>query len=137
MSVPQIVSIKFGNVCVKKNDILGNFKDVIIEPNGFYEWNFREGFNPEFDEKPTSHQYKKDPSKGIQPHSIRNLLNKGDIFILTSGFYDDLGINKNTIKFLENNGKKVVIVNSKDIVNTYNNLVGGGKNIVALVHSTC
>jgi len=92
---------------------------------------------PELDKKHTSHQYKKDMSKGIQPHSVRPLLNKGFVFVLTTGFHDDLGVNKNTVKFLKDNGKDVVVVNSGNVMDTYNNLVKKGKKVVALVHSTC
>jgi len=136
MSIPQIISIEWGNIQVGQNSKVKNFKDVILEPTRFYEWDFKEGYNPKLDEKYTAHQYKKDMSKGIQPHSVRNLLDNGDTFILTTGFHDDLGVNKNTVKFLKDNGKKVVVVNSSKVMDVYNDLSRKSK-VVALVHSTC
>jgi hypothetical protein len=138
MSVPQIVSIEWGNIQIRQNSKIRNFKDVVLEPNTFYEWNFKEGFDPNIDKKYTSHQYKEDMSKGIQPHSVRSLLDKGDTFVLTTGFHDDLGVNKSTVKFLKDNGKKVVIVNSADVMDVYNNLkTKTNTKVVALIHSTC
>lgn len=137
MSTPLITGIEWGNVRVKQGHVVKNFKDVVLEPNGAHEWDFKAGFNPELDEKYTSHQYKKDMSKGIQPHSVRNLIHKGDVFVLTTGFHDDLGVNKKTVKFLKDNEKHVEIVNSSGIMDMYNNLVNEGKKVVALVHSTC
>jgi hypothetical protein len=136
MSIPQIRSIEWGNVQIGQNSKIEDFKDVVLEPTTFYNWDFKEGFDPNTDQKHTSHQYKKDISKGIQPHSVRNLLDKGTTFILTTGFHDDLGVNQKTIKFLENNGKKVVVVNSSEVMDLYNKLSKKSK-VVALVHSTC
>lgn len=137
MSAPIIVNVGWGNVLVNHDSATHDFKDAILEPTGCYEWNFMEGFNPEIDTKRTSHQYKKDMSKGIQPYSVRSLLKKGSVFILTTGFHDDLGVNKDTIKLLKNNKKEVIVVNSNDVANIYNDLVKKGKRVVALVHSTC
>ena len=108
----------------------------MIEPDKFYEWDFKDGFDPSIDKEYTGHQFKTNKEKGIQPHSVRNLLCVANSFILTTGFHDDLGVNKDTIKFLEKNGKKVTVVNSKDIMDTYNKLSKKEK-VVALVHSTC
>jgi hypothetical protein len=137
MSAPIIISIEWGNIRVKQGHATKDFKDVVLEPNGFYEWDFKAGFNLKFDEKHTSHQYKKNMSKGIQPHSVRDLLNKGSVFVLTTGYHDDLGVNKNTVKFLKDQGKQVIVVNTSDVADTYNDLVGKGSKVVALVHSTC
>ena len=76
------------------------------------------------------------PLAGIQSHSVRNLLNKGSVFILTTGYHDDLGVNKNTIKFLKDNDKKVYVVNTSNIIDIYNDLSKIDQ-VVALIHSTC
>ncbi len=137
MTAPIIVSIDWGNVCIKQNFVQLHFKDVVILPNDAYNWNFKEGFDKQIDLNYTSHQHKTDMSKGIQIHSVRNLLDQGNVFILTTGFHDSLGVNKSTIKFLEHHGKKVIVVNSKDVIDIYNKCVINGHKVVALVHSTC
>jgi len=138
MATPTITHIEWGTVHVKHNSVTKVYKDVIIEPTRCYEWNFKENFDPECDEKYTSHQHKKDMTKGIQPHSVRHLLDSGTIFVLTTGFHSDLGVNENTIKFLTDNKKQVIIVNSKDAMVVYNELVKNNKKkVVALIHSTC
>ena len=87
--MPKIESIEWGHIKIKHDDKTYSFKDLVIEPSSFYEWNFKDGFDPTVDIIPTSHQFKTNLSKGIQPHSVRHLLNKAKVFILSMGMYDD------------------------------------------------
>jgi hypothetical protein len=138
MSTPTIESIVWSVINIRNNNKLSTFKDVVIEPNGAHEWLFNDGFNPNIDPVMTSHQYKKDLSKGIQVHSVRDLLNKGNTFILTTGFHDLLGVNKNTVDYLTSHNKKVYVVNTKDAMTLYNQLIKDPKNkTIAIIHSTC
>lgn len=136
--MPVVIKyVGWGDVVVDIRLKTKRFKDVIIEPTRAYKWDFKKNFNKKIDDLYTSHQYKKDKTKGIQPYSVRNLLDKGSIFILTTGFHGDLGVNKKTIKFLKDEGKKVIVVNTKDVMHVFNDLAKRKKDVVALVHSTC
>lgn len=133
---PQIVSMEWGSIKIKQGSKSDEFKDVILLPTGYHEWNFKDGFNSKIDKQYTSHQHKTNKTKGIQIHSVRDLLDKGDTFILTTGYTDDLGVNKNTINYLKENDKEVIVVNSADVMKIYNIRSKKGK-VVALIHSTC
>ncbi len=134
---PIIKSIEWGKITVIQNKNTYIFKDVILEPTTCYEWNFKSGFDKYIDKNQTSHQFQKDKSKGIQPYLVRNLLHKASIFILTTGFHNDLGVNEDTINFLKDNNKHIIIVNTSDVMDIYNNLIKKRKRVIALIHSTC
>ena len=87
----------------------------------------------------TGHQHKRDLSKGIQIRSVRPLLDIGDIFFLSTGMTEDLGVNVSTVEYLKSYGKEVYTLQTEACIKQYNDYVmsGSKKNCVALLHSTC
>ena len=135
---PLVSEIKWGTVTVKSSD--GSeikYKDCILTPDTSFEWNFKTFGNPQNGEAVTSHQHKTDLSKGIQIHSVRELLDKGDIFILSKGMTEDLGVHTSTVQYLESKNKKVYVLKSDEAAKKHNELVKGGFKVVTLLHSTC
>lgn len=128
---PKINKCKWGLINVDGN----NYKDCIITPEGAFEWDMK-NFGEPYKEPITSHQYKSDITKGIQIHSVRDLLRFGDIFILSTGMHDELGVNSSTIDYLKMHNKLVYVLNTEETVKLYNKL-GTKCKVVAMIHTTC
>lgn len=128
---PKIIDYKWGAINVDGNI----YKDCIITPEGSFEWDMKNFGSPK-NELITSHQHKKNYKKGIQIHSVRDLLNFGDVFILSTGMDDCLGVNSSTIDYLKFNGKKVIDTDTKEAIACYNELRTKHK-VVAVIHTTC
>lgn len=135
---PVVSEIKWGSVTIKNKD--GSeikYKDCILTPEISFEWNFKTFGHPKNGEPVTSHQHKTDLTKGIQIHSVRDLLDKGDIFILSTGMTEDLGVHTSTVQYLKNKNKKVQVLKSDEAAKKHNELVKSGLRVVTLLHSTC
>jgi hypothetical protein len=139
----KISKLEWGKVEItdNRNNAVQSFKDAVIWPGRCKEWNFNDGFDKNVDTIRTCHQTTGDdtwlnPTYGIQIHSVRPYVDFGDVFILTTGMNGMLGVNIETVKFLEDKGKVVNVVHNQDVMNLYNELSTTQK-VVAFIHSTC
>jgi len=128
----KIDIIKWGSV--KVGDVL--YKDCIMTPKGHFSWDFDYGYN-KGDGFITSHQHKTKHHRGIQIHSVRPLINYANIFVISTGIKEELGVNISTIEYLCSFKKEVYILNTTNAVKKYNELIDNGKKVVAFIHSTC
>jgi hypothetical protein len=116
-----ITDIQWGSIEVGSGEI---FKDVILAPGLCIEWDWRKSG--------TSH------GKGPQIADIDLLLSMGvDTIILSRGMELKLQISQGTFEYCLTKVKNVVIGESSYVVGIYNDLVGAGYRVGALIHSTC
>jgi hypothetical protein len=116
---PYIESIEWGKI--KLSSI--TLKDVILAPDICEEWNWKiDG---------TTHK------EGITIDAVVNLVNKADIFILSTGINNRIKINNKTIQYLIDHNKIVMIMQTEKAVIQYNKLIKSGNLVCALLHSTC
>lgn len=101
----------------------GTFKDVKISQSGAEEWNWNE--------TGTHH------TPGIQPEDVKDLVDKVDIIILSSGQEERLQVMDKTIEYIESKGVEVERYETKKAVDRYNELVEKNESVGALIHSTC
>lgn len=118
---PMIISFSWGKISVEG---FGSFKDVKLFPGGCHEWDWRE--------TGTRH------SPGIQIQDIDELLSHNPQLILFgTGVFNRLKLPEETREYLN---KKAILFESlptKKAIERYNELVQSGKQVAALIHSTC
>lgn len=118
---PKILNFSWGNMEIEG---FGEGKDFKLYPGGARIW--------DWSETGTEH------SPGIQPGDIEELIERGcEIIILSKGVYSSLGIMESTKTLLEERNIEYHILDTKKAVKLYNELVGEGKRIGGLFHSTC
>lgn len=118
---PQILSSGWGKMEV---DTLGRGKDFKLWPGGGKNWDWAE--------HGTGH------NKGIQVEEVSELIaNNCTTVILTTGRANRLRVPQKTIETLKSKGIEVIITDTKNGINTYNEYVEKGVRIGGLFHSTC
>lgn len=120
---PLITDAKWGNVVVSYLEEVQSFKDVIIWPTGYKNWNWTL--------TDTHH------SPGIQIPEIKELVEDYDCdyIILSTGFEDVLNVDPATVAWLNKHKIKYEIMNSIDAIHAYN--MNDEANVGLLLHSTC
>ncbi len=117
---PKINSIKWGNIKTSDGNI---YKDAKLFPGGSREW--------DWNETGTHH------NPGIQPADVEELITKGaQAIVLSKGFYERLGVCKETTDFLAEKGVTFYILETEKAVEKYND-IREEKPTGALIHSTC
>lgn len=117
---PKINSITWGTI--KTSD--GNtYKDAKLFPGGSCEW--------DWNETGTHH------NPGIQIGDVKELITKGaQTVVLSKGFYERLGVCKETTDFLKEKGVTFYILETERAVDKYNDIRKENP-AGALIHSTC
>jgi hypothetical protein len=125
LSAPVIEEITWGVVKVKKGSSVPvvTHKDCIVVPSGAYAWDWRT--------TNLSH------GSGIAIADVKSLVNEADVFILSRGVEFVLQVRAETVDYLWQQGKEVYVMQSYLAAAKYNELVGQGKRVALLLHSTC
>jgi hypothetical protein len=115
-----ITELSWGSVATNA----GTFRDAKLWPGGGRGW--------DWNETGTAH----DP--GVQPADVAELLDHGArIVIIGCGQEQRLQVMPDTLVVISQAGAAAEILPSGDAVQRYNALVGDGKAVGALIHSTC
>ena len=116
---PRITRLSWGRVDVEDD----SFRDAKLFPGGSREW--------DWNETGTRHV------PGIQPADVEELLEHGaTVVVLSRGFHDRLGVCRETLRVLEDEGVSVHVEQTEAAVNLYNEL-RDHERVGALIHSTC
>lgn len=118
---PQITSIKWGKIEVAE---LSDFKDAKLWPGGGRVW--------DWGETGTRHV------PGIQVADAQELIEKGaEVLVLSQGMQLALHTAPETIDYLDSLDIEYHVLETKDAVQRYNDLVMEGVKVGGLFHSTC
>ena len=118
---PRIEQIAWGHIRVAG---IGPGKDFKLWPGGGRPW--------DWGETGTRHQ------PGIQPADIEELLEKGcRTIVLSRGMLLHLRTCAETLALLEERGVRVIVAETREAVEVYNDLVARGEAVGGLFHSTC
>ena len=116
---PRITNLSWGRLDVEE----GSFRDAKLFPGGSREW--------DWNETGTRHV------PGIQPSDVEELLEHGaTVVVLSRGFYGRLGVCRETLRLLEDEGVWVRVEKTEGAVELYNEL-RERERVGALIHSTC
>jgi hypothetical protein len=117
---PRITHISWGRMTVEG---IGAGKDFKLYPGGGHEW--------DWSETGTQHV------PGIQPADVTELLDRGSaVIVLTRGMQLVLQTCPETLKLLRDRGTPVHVVETREAVALYNELVEYHA-VGGLFHSTC
>lgn len=123
MECARISSISWGQIAIDSNSI-SKAKDCKLYPGGGREWDWRE--------TGTRHQ------PGVQQGDVEECVKAGAVeIVLSRGMDLKLGVPDDTVRWLENQGIKVHVAETRQAVEIYNRLVGDGVKVGGCFHSTC
>ncbi len=118
---PRIDQIAWGRIRVAG---IGRGKDFKLWPGGGRAW--------DWSETGTRHQ------PGIQPADIEELVEHGcRVIVLSRGMQLRLRTCPETVEMLEQQGIRVIVAETREAVEIYNQLVARGEAVGGLFHSTC
>lgn len=125
-SSPRVTRLAWGRIEVESppdaHDV-SHFKDAKLWPGGARAWDWRE--------TGTRH----DP--GIQITDVDELLDHGaDVVVLSRGMLGRLGVQPQTLAYLEERGIEAHVAQTEEAVRLYNEL-RERRTVGALLHSTC
>lgn len=119
---PKITYFEWGVLDIKGYE--KSFKDAILYPGGASKWNW----------KATNLHH--DP--GIQVVDVQELLDKGcDVVVLSRGVELRLLTMPETLTFLEAQNIETYVLQTEEAIAKYNELAEQGRQVGALIHSTC
>jgi len=122
--ITLITHLSWGQIEVTAGSQTFRFKDCKLWPGGAREWDWRE--------TGTEH------SPGIQPADIEEVLEKGvEVMILARGMFNRLEVQPEAEARLRARGVAYHILDTKEAVAQYNELVRQGKKVGGVFHSTC
>jgi hypothetical protein len=117
---PLITQLAWGHLEVEGGR---SFKDAKLFPGGAREWDWRE--------TGTRHV------PGIQPADVEELVDRGArVVVLSRGVWRRLRVCRETLRWLEERGVRVHVLQTEEAARVYNDLCGG-EPVGALFHSTC
>lgn len=117
---PRITSLKWGRVSTEA----GDFRDAKLWPGGGRNW--------DWNETGTHHR------PGVQVDDISELLDRGAEFIVIGrGQHLRLQVTEEALDEIGSAGAISELMESSEAVARYNELVGKGRAVGALIHSTC
>lgn len=124
MDCLKITSVSWGEICIDSTS-LSKAKDCKLYPSGgAREW--------DWNETGTRH------SPGIQKGDVEELVQAGAVAIVLSRGMDlKLGVPAETVRWLEDQGVKVHVAETRQAVEMYNKLVEEGVKVGGVFHSTC
>lgn len=122
MASPKITSIKWGNTSLSGELSAG--KDYKLYPGGGRPW--------DWNETGTRH------SPGIQVADVKELVENGAAeIVLSQGMQLQLKVQDETVRWLDDQGVKTHIAETRAAVEIYNQLVEAGVKVGGCFHSTC
>ena len=120
---PYVNNIVWGEVTVTEVDgAIKKYKDAKLSPTGSQEWNW----------KSTGTQH----VPGIQVADLKDIID-ADVIILSRGMDLILQTKPETEAYLKSLNKEYYILETREAVKKYNELIDAGKKVAALIHSTC
>ena len=124
MSASKITSIAWGRIDLRSDGGDSSFKDAKLSPNGARAW--------DWNETGTRH------SPGIQQADVEDLVQAGAMeVVLSRGMDEKLGVPDSTVHWLEKQGVKVHVAETRKAVEIYNRLLEDGVKVGGCFHSTC
>jgi len=121
-SSPRIAHVSWGSLKLKDRE--RPFKDAKLYPGGARAW--------DWNETGTSH------TPGIQPADVEELLDNGaEVVVLSKGMNERLGVKRETLQMLDEQGVEAHVLQTKKAVECYNQLQADGEPVGGLFHSTC
>lgn len=118
---PRITHLAWGELRTADG---GSYKDAKLWPGGTRAW--------DWNEHGTHHQ------PGIRPAEVDELIDHGaEIVILSKGQNERLQVMDETLARLAARGVTAEVLETRRAVERYNQLVGEGQAVGALIHSTC
>jgi hypothetical protein len=120
----RITRISWGSMEVTVNGKTYKFKDCKVWPGGARAW--------DWNLTGTHHQ------PGIQPADIEEILDQGvEVMVISRGMQKRLNICRETEELMQSRGVAYHIEETQKAVKKYNELVGEGKRVGGIFHSTC
>ncbi len=120
----SITNLTWGQMEVTTGGQVFRFKDCKVWPGGAAAWNWND--------TGTQHE------PGIQPADLEEILEKGvDVMILAHGVFSRLGVCPETEELLRERGIEYHMLDTKEAVALYNDLVDQGRRVGGIFHSTC
>lgn len=124
MKQPEITQFSWGSIEVQIGAEKFQFRDCKIWPGGAAEWNWNE--------TGTHH------TPGIQPADILEILAYDpEVMILTRGVLRRLKICPETEQLLNSADVEWHFIETRQAVRLYRNLIGQGKRVGGVFHTTC
>lgn len=123
MASPRISSIAWGSIVLQRDE-LPDGKDYKLYPGGGRAW--------DWNETGTRH------SPGIQQGDVEELVRAGATeIVLSRGMDLKLRVPEATVSWLEGQGVKVHVAQTREAVDIYNRLVDAGAKVGGCFRSTC
>ena len=117
---PAIADLSWGSI----DTDAGSFRDAKLWPGGGRNW--------DWNETGTHH------SPGVQTDDVQELVDNGaEIVVLGRGQQQRLQVPDTTVRWLEEQGVEVEVLESGAAVERYNELASDGRAVGALIHTTC
>lgn len=102
----------------------GSGKDFKLWPGGCAPWDWRE--------TGTGHL------NGVQKADVEMLIDKGcEIIVIGRGVFSRLRVPSSLVRFLEEKGIEVLVADTKNAVQLYNEKAAQGSMVGGLFHTTC
>lgn len=118
---PQIISAGWGRMDVEGLD---RGRDLKLWPGGGRHWDWKECG--------TGH------GRGVQQGDVEELLLKGSqVVIITTGRFRRLRVPETVVRYLQERGTEVLVLDTKSGIDRYNQLAEQGVAVGGLFHSTC
>jgi hypothetical protein len=119
-----ITDLAWGRMEVTLGGQVFHFRDCKVWPGGAVGWDWKE--------TGTEHQ------PGVQPADIAEILEKGvEVLVVGIGVYSRLGVSPQTEQVLRMRAVELHELETKQAVALYNELVGQGRRVGGIFHSTC
>lgn len=123
MESPKVTSLSWGHIALD-SEKLPEAKDCKLYPGGGRAW--------DWNETGTRHE------PGIQQSDVEELVRAGAAeVVLSRGMDQKLGVPDSTVRWLEEQGVKVHVADTRKAVDIYNRLVEEGVKVGGCFHSTC
>ena len=123
MTSPRIATISWGRMSLE-SEKLPEAKDCKLYPGGGRAWDWNE----------TGTRHK----PGIQKSDVEELVQAGAAeVVLSQGMDEMLGVPNETVRWLEEQGIKVHVAETRKAAEIYNRLVEEGVKVGGCFHSTC
>lgn len=117
---PTIERLEWGTVHTE----IGDFRDAKLWPGGGRDW--------DWNETGTHH------SPGVQSTDVTELLDHDSrVVIIGRGQAEQLRVTSDALDEIAERGAEAEVLESRQAVSRYNDLVGEGVAVGALIHSTC
>ena len=123
-SLKVVRIIRFVQICVRTDIFVNLVIPVQLFPGGGRPW--------DWNETGTRH------SPGIQQADVQELIQTGATeIVLSRGMDEKLGVPDSTVRWLEDQGVKVHVAETRKAVEIYNRLLEEGVKVGGCFHSTC